>query len=68
MNADAYTQPNPAKPDLCQGAYYTEEQAANVLQELGKIYHDKTSWEQRAALIRQGILDGAELNHMPANR
>jgi len=65
MNADAYTQPNPAKPDLCQGAYYTEEQAANVLQELGKIYHDKTSWEQRAALIRQGILDGAELNHMP---
>ena len=60
-----FSQPNPDKPDLCQGAYYTEEQAANVLKELSNVYHDRSSWEQRAALIRQGILDGAELNHIP---
>lgn len=24
------SQPNPARPDLCQGSYYTEEQAARV--------------------------------------
>lgn len=63
--AHAWAQPNPQKPDLCQGAYYTEAQAVQVLQGLNSTYHDKFSWEQRAALIRQGILDGAELQHMP---
>jgi uncharacterized protein len=58
-------QPNPAKPDLCQGSYYTEEQALKVLQDLATRYHDRASWEQRAALIRRGILEGAELEHMP---
>jgi hypothetical protein len=61
----ASAQPNPDKPDLCQGAYYTEAQGAQVLQGLSTVYHDRAGWEQRAAMIRQGILDGAELNHMP---
>jgi uncharacterized protein len=65
VTGNTQAQPNPEKPDLCQGAYYTEEQAASVLKDLNNLYHDKASWEQRAALIRQGILDGAELNHMP---
>jgi len=60
-----FSQPNPDKPNLCQGAYYTEDQAANVLEKLKDVYHDRTTWQQRAALIRQGIIDGAELNHMP---
>jgi dienelactone hydrolase len=62
---DGFCQPNPAQPDLCQGSYYTEEQAAMVLQDLSTQYHDRASWEQRAALIRRGILEGAELQHMP---
>jgi hypothetical protein len=61
----SFCQPNPAKPDLCQGSYYTEEQALKVLQDLATRYHDRASWEQRAALIRRGILEGAELEHMP---
>jgi hypothetical protein len=61
----SFCQPNPARPDLCQGSYYTEEQAARVLQDLATRYHDRASWEQRAALIRRGILEGAELEHMP---
>ncbi|HEY4875972.1 MAG TPA: hypothetical protein VIH86_10390, partial [Puia sp.] len=40
-----FAQPDPAKPDLCQGAYYTEEQAVNVLKELSTVYHDKDSWK-----------------------
>ena len=63
-----FAQPDPAKPDLCQGAYYTEEQAVNVLKELSTVYHDKDSWKIRAAMIRQGILDGSELNHIPRAR
>jgi hypothetical protein len=61
----SFCQPNPAKPDLCQGSYYTEEQAVRVLQDLSDEYHDRASWEKRAALIRRGILEGAELQHMP---
>ncbi|MHA4809045.1 alpha/beta hydrolase family protein [Flavitalea flava] len=61
----AFSQPNPATPNLCQGSYYTEEQGAQVLKGLGSLYNDRASWEKRAALIRQGILEGAELEHMP---
>jgi hypothetical protein len=60
-----FSQPNPARPDLCQGNYYTEEQAARVLQQLAGQYHERASWEPRAELIRQGIIEGAELQHMP---
>jgi len=61
----AFSQLDPAHPDLCQGNYYTEPQAAQVLHNLQFLYHDRATWQQRAALIRQGILQGAELEHMP---
>jgi len=65
MTPRIFAQPDPAKPGLCQGAYYSEEQAAKVLKALSAVYQDKDGWKIRAAMIRQGILDGAELNHMP---
>jgi dienelactone hydrolase len=52
-------------PDLCQGAYFTEEQGARFLHNLLFQYRDRATWEQRTALIRRGILQGAELEHMP---
>jgi dienelactone hydrolase len=58
-------QPDPKHPELCQGAYYSEAQGAQVLHDLGSQYHDRASWEQRAAIIRQGIIEGAELQNMP---
>lgn len=61
----AFSQPDPNKPDLCPGAYYSEQQAAQVLHDLAEQYSDRASWQQRAALIRQGIIEGAELQHMP---
>jgi len=63
--AASFAQPDPNHPDLCQGAYYTEAQGAQVLRDLSSQYHDRASWEKRAALIRQGIIEGAELQHMP---
>jgi dienelactone hydrolase len=59
---------NPAKPDLCQGAFYREEEAVKVHQDFARTYHDWASWENRARQIRQGILEGAELNHLPARK
>jgi dienelactone hydrolase len=61
----AVSQLDAAHPDLCQGNYYTPDQAAQVLHNLQYLYHDRLSWEQRAALLRRGILDGAELKDMP---
>ncbi len=52
--------------NLCRGAYYTEEQAIKVHQEFAKTYHDAATWNKRAAIIRAGILEGAELTNMPA--
>jgi dienelactone hydrolase len=63
--ASSFAQPDPKHPDLCQGAYYSEAQGAQVLHDLSSQYHDRASWEKRAALIRQGIIAGAELEHMP---
>lgn len=57
-----YGQYNPEKPDLCQGKFFTEEDAKNLHADFAKRYSDKKSWEKHAKEIRQGILDGAELS------
>ena len=61
----AIAQPNPARPDLCQGAYFTEEEGAKALKTFASTYHDKSSWEARAALIRKGIREGMNLPEKP---
>lgn len=62
IGAWAFAQYNPEKPDLCQGRFYTEEQAVKVHEDLASHYTDKKSWEKHAALIRKGILEGSEFN------
>jgi dienelactone hydrolase len=52
--------------NLCQGAYYTLEQAITAHQQFATMYHDAATWQHRAAIIKQGIIQGAELTHMPA--
>lgn len=54
-------QPNPVRPDLRQGAYFTEEQGAQALKTFAATYHDRASWEARASLIRKGIREGMNL-------
>jgi hypothetical protein len=63
--ASAIAQPNPDRPDLCQGAYFTEEEGAKALQTFASTYHDKASWEARASLIRKGIREGMQLPARP---
>jgi dienelactone hydrolase len=51
--------------NLCVGHYYTEEQAKEVLENLKSQYQTKDEWLQRAEIIRQGILKGADLVPFP---
>lgn len=55
-------QPNPLKPNLCQGPYFTEAEAVKVHQAFAKTYSDKSSWQKRAEKIKLGIVKGAELD------
>jgi uncharacterized protein len=53
-----------AQPELCQGAYFTEEQGRQFL--LGQVPASRADWEKRARLIRERLLEGMELQTMPA--
>ncbi len=55
----------PAKENLCVGHYYTEEEAARVIQDLKGEYRTEKEWLQRAEIIRKGILKGSDLNPIP---
>jgi dienelactone hydrolase len=50
---------------LCQGHYWTEDQANLKMKEFEATWYDRVSWEQRAQVIRQGIIDGMQLDRMP---
>ena len=60
----SFAQYNPLKPNLRQGKFFTEDSAAQVLQNVALKFKDKESWEKRASLLRQGILDGAEIQEL----
>lgn len=44
----------------------TEQQGKDNLKKFAATYHDKATWEQRAALIRQNMLKGLQLDPLPA--
>ncbi len=50
---------------LCVGRYWTEDEGNKMLKEFQKQWNDKDSWEKRADMIRQGIIDGLKIEQMP---
>lgn len=59
-----FAQFNPEKPELCQGRFYSPEEAQDVLAAAARLYGDSETWETRAASLRAGILAGAEISKM----
>jgi dienelactone hydrolase len=53
------------EPLLCMGAYWTEDDANLFMKEFASKWDDRESWEKRAGVIRQGIIDGMMLERMP---
>lgn len=52
-------------PMLCVGAYWTEDEANLKMNEFRSGWNDLDSWEDRAETIRQGIIEGMQLEKMP---
>ena len=50
---------------LCRGNYYTEAEGKAALEKMATTWKDKAGWEQRAARIRRGILEGAGMQRFP---
>ena len=50
---------------LCIGAHWSEDQANLMMKEFASKWEDLESWEARASMIRQGIIEGIQLEKMP---
>jgi dienelactone hydrolase len=50
---------------LCQGAYWSEDEANLRMKEFAKTWNDKASWEARESKIRSVIIEGMKLDQMP---
>ncbi len=50
---------------LCQGHYWTEDEANLMMKQFAREWHDIETWEKRAAIIRNGIIKGMQLDRMP---
>lgn len=50
---------------LCVGYHWTEDHANRMMKQFAKTWDDIDSWEKRAARIKQGIIEGMHLDHMP---
>lgn len=53
------------EPELCVGSYQSEEKAKEQLARFAATYSNQAEWRQRAQMIREGILQGADLVPMP---
>lgn len=50
---------------LCQGAYWTEDEANIRMKQWAKEWTTKADWEKRAEVIREGLITGMKLDQMP---
>ena len=50
---------------LCVGGHWTEDEANLEMKEFRSSWNDLDSWKKRADMIRQGIMDGMQLEKMP---
>lgn len=50
---------------LCTGNYWSEDEAAIIMKKFASEWHDLPSWEARANRIKEGIIEGLQLEKMP---
>jgi uncharacterized protein len=50
---------------LCRDKYWTEDQGNMMMKKFASEWNNLESWEKRATVIRNGILEGLKFNQMP---
>ena len=50
---------------LCQGGYWTEDEANVLMKKWASEWKTRADWEKRADVIRQGIIKGMKFDQMP---
>lgn len=50
---------------LCMGAHWSEDEANEWMKEFRSSWNSRESWEARADMIRQGLINGMQLDKMP---
>ena len=50
---------------LCQGNYWTADQANKIMKQWAAEWTTRNDWEKRADIIRQGIIKGMKFDQMP---
>ena len=53
------------KNQLCQGAYWTEDEANVMMKKWASDWNTRDEWEKRAEMIRRGIIKGMKFDQMP---
>jgi dienelactone hydrolase len=53
------------KENLCVGHHWTEDEANLMMKKFASQWNDKVSWEDRATMLRKGIIKGMQLDKMP---
>ncbi len=53
---------------LCQGMYWTEDEANQIMKKWSNELSTLSDWEKRAEIVRQGIIKGMKLDQMPSVR
>ena len=61
MTFQGYAQDNM----LCRDSYWTEDQGNMMMKKFASEWNNLESWEKRATVIRNGILEGLKFNQMP---
>lgn len=51
---------------LCMGHHWTEDEANGMMKKFAASWNDLPSWEKRAEMIKEGIIEGMGLKNMPA--
>lgn len=50
---------------LCQGAYWTEDEANSIMKKWAAEWATKSDWKERSEIIQKGIISGMKLDQMP---
>jgi len=50
---------------LCVGRYWTEDEGNLKMKEFASTWDDLESWQDRATMIKKGIIEGMKLDQMP---